>query len=347
MAHRPGQGAAARSSWSTPTPTRRRSPCCGPGPSRSASRSWSATARRRAGSPDGVLRRPRLPPGLVRPAAGLAAAGRRAVHDAGGLVVVAADLLALVLLEPPGALGRRHRRRLGPALRRADGLRRSPRRLPGHPRVDGALAARVAWSGVSTDTQGRPALRLALQTREQHIRRERATSQHLHRPGAAGQHRRDVRGVARARGPAPHRRAGPPAGVRSWPPAWRPAASRWSTTRSSTRITVRVPGRAGERRRRGQDARRQPPRGRRRHARPQPRRDHDRGPPSRWCGRRSGYRASAAALDAAVDDGHPGGAPPRPARSSPTRSSTATTASTRCSATCAAWPTRTWPSTAR
>ena len=57
-----------------------------------------------------------------------------AVHDHGGLVVVATDLLACTLLAPPGRARRRHRRRLGAALRCADGLRRPPRRVHQRPR---------------------------------------------------------------------------------------------------------------------------------------------------------------------------------------------------------------------
>ena len=126
---------ATRSS-STPTPTRRRSPWCAPAPSRSASRSWSATgstARACRRSPASAsacwcsIRRRRGALRDWRPVAD-------AVHAGGGLVAVATDLLALVLLEPPGRLGRRHRRRLGAALRRAPGLRRPPRRVPRHAR---------------------------------------------------------------------------------------------------------------------------------------------------------------------------------------------------------------------
>ncbi|MEZ5186258.1 MAG: aminomethyl-transferring glycine dehydrogenase [Candidatus Nanopelagicales bacterium] len=98
-----------------------------------------------------------------------------AVRDVGGLLVVSADPLAMVSLRPPGAMG-------------ADVVVGSAQRFGVPMGFGGPHAAFMAvrtglerqlpgrMVGVSVDAAGERALRLALQTREQHIRRDRATS---------------------------------------------------------------------------------------------------------------------------------------------------------------------------
>jgi len=119
----------------------------------------------------GVLLQYPTSDGRVRDYAPLA----KRAHDAGAMVVVAADLLALALLRPPGEFG-------------ADVAVGSSQRFGVPVGFGGPHAAFLATKdefkrqmpgriiGISKDAEGRPAYRMALQTREQHIRREKATS---------------------------------------------------------------------------------------------------------------------------------------------------------------------------
>ena len=173
----------------------RRSPAASPTSTRSPPR-WPATSPRSSSRQPNFL-------GAVED---LEALSRRRPRRPARCSSSQADPLTLGVLRAPGEFGvdiavgegQTLGNRLdfgGPRSASSPPARRYLRRMPG----------RIA--GETTDVDGRRGFVLTLQTREQHIRREKATHEHLHRAGAQRARRRDLPQLARPRGARGARRA--------------------------------------------------------------------------------------------------------------------------------------------
>ena len=187
------------SSSSTPTPCRRRRRCSQRARRPSASSSSRSTSHGRRPLPDGDSSASSCSTPAHPAGSGTRPPSSPPSQAQGGLAVVAADLLALTLI----TLARRARRR---RRRRHHASASACRMGFGGPHA-GYMAVRAGLErqlpgrlvGVSQDAAGHPAYRLcAADARAAHPPRE-GDLEHLHRPGAARRHGRDVRGLPRPR----------------------------------------------------------------------------------------------------------------------------------------------------